>query len=165
MPIRLERLRAVIQEEAAELILYKLNDPRIGFCTVTRVDLTPDLSFATIHVSVLGDDAQKRTTMRGLTDARGLIQSRIAKRLETRVTPRVEIQLDESSEKTFELMEKIRAARASDSDGGLSTQPSPDTEAAGDEDAGEDVEDGAKSDAEADDADGEEDDEDNSGAR
>jgi len=118
MGLRLERLKEVIREEAADVILHQLNDPRIGFCTVTRVDLTRDLSYATLHISVLGNESEKRTTMRGLQNARGLIQSRIAGKLHTRTTPKVEIELDDSIEKTFKILEKIREARASDPDGG-----------------------------------------------
>ncbi|GMV80297.1 MAG: hypothetical protein AMXMBFR7_14810 [Planctomycetota bacterium] len=121
MSVRLERLKEVIRERASELILYELNDPRLGFCTVTKVDLTSDLSQAVIHVSVLGDETQKRTTLRGLKAGRGLIQSEIAKVLRTRTTPHVEIELDESIERSFRLQEKIRAARASDPDGGVSS--------------------------------------------
>lgn len=122
MSVRLERLKEVIRERASELILYELNDPRLGFCTVTKVDLTSDLSQAVIYVSVLGDETQKRTTLRGLKAGRGLIQSEIAKVLRTRTTPHVEIELDESIERSFRLQEKIRAARASDPDGGASSE-------------------------------------------
>jgi ribosome-binding factor A len=123
MRIKTERLKEMIREEAAELITMHLSDPRIGFCTVTRVELTGDLSYARIHVSVLGNPAQKRTTMRGLQDARGLIQSRIASRMKTRTTPHVEIVLDESIERTFRIMDTIRAARASDPDHGANPLP------------------------------------------
>lgn len=136
MSVRLERIKAVIKEEVAELILHDLSDPRIGFCTVTRVDLTNDLSFSTIHVSVLGDDSQKNKTLRGLKDARGLIQKRVASRLKTRTTPHIEIELDESVERAFRVMDKIKEARKSDPDGGKSTEelPEPGTKSRATED-------------------------------
>ena len=118
MPIRLERLKELIREVSAEFILHELSDPRIGFCTVTRVDLTQDLAHCIIHISILGDEVQKRTTLRGLADARGILQSHVAKHLRTRTTPLLEIRLDESIERTFDILDKIREARASDSDGG-----------------------------------------------
>lgn len=123
MAIRTERLKEVIRETAAEFIQSEVNDPRIGFCTVTKIDLTADLSFATVYVSVLGDEAQQRTTMRGLADARGLLQSRIARMLKTRTTPHITIELDESIERSFHILEKIKEARASDPDQGHSTLP------------------------------------------
>jgi len=125
MNVRNERLKEVIREESSEVILQQLTDPRIGFCTVTRVDLTNDLSYCTIHVSVFGDDAVKSRTMHALQDARGLLQKHIAKRLKTRTTPHVTIELDDSIEKSFSVIEKIKEARASDSDGGKSTAESP----------------------------------------
>jgi ribosome-binding factor A len=125
MSIRIERLKELIREESAELITSHLSDPRIGFCTVTRVDLTNDLAYATIHVSVFGNESQKRTTLRGLQDARGLIQRHIAARMKTRTTPHVDIKLDESIERTFHILDKIKEARASDPDGGKGTEPAP----------------------------------------
>jgi len=121
MKMRTERLKEVIREEAAETILQDLSDPRIGFCTVTRVDLTNDLSYCTIHVSVMGEPGVKSRTMHALNDARGLIQSKIAKRLKTRTTPHLTIELDDSIEKSFSVLEKIKEARTSDPDGGEST--------------------------------------------
>jgi ribosome-binding factor A len=125
MSVRNERLKEVIREESAEVILQHLTDPRIGFCTVTRVELTNDMSYCTIHVSVFGDEAAKSRTMHGLQDARGLLQKRIAKRLKTRTTPHVTIELDESIEKSFSVISKIREARASDPDAGKSTAEVP----------------------------------------
>lgn len=119
MGLRVDRLKEVIREEAAELILHGLTDPRLGFCTVTRVELTNDLAYCKIHVSVLGDESSKSKTMHALQDARGLIQKKVAKRLKTRTTPHVTIELDESIEKSFTIMNKIKAARESDPDGGV----------------------------------------------
>ncbi|MCX7804763.1 MAG: 30S ribosome-binding factor RbfA [Planctomycetota bacterium] len=118
--VRIERLRAMIHEVASHTILYDLNDPRIGFVTITGVSLTEDLEHATIKVSVYGTPADKRTTMRGLSDARGYIQSVIARHMRTRTTPRVSFELDESIERAFEIERKIKEARASDPDGGKS---------------------------------------------
>ena len=118
MTIRNERLKEVIREEAAELLLHGISDPRLGFCTVTRVELTNDLAYCKIHVSVLGEEGVKSRTMKALGDARGLIQSHIARRMKTRTTPHVTVELDESIERSFTILNKIKEARASDPDGG-----------------------------------------------
>lgn len=128
MKIRTERLKEMIRTEAAELLLHGIADPRLGFCTVTAVDLTKDLAYCTIHVSVLGDEGVKSRTMHALQDARGLIQSHIASRMKTRTTPHVTIELDESIERSFRILDKIKEARASDPDGGRSTQPPPEAD-------------------------------------
>ena len=140
MNVRNERLKEVIREESSEVILQQLTDPRIGFCTVTRIDLTNDLSYCTIHVSVFGDEASKSKTMHALQDARGLLQKRIAKRMKTRTTPHVTIELDDSIERSFSVIEKIKEARATDSDGGKSTAEPPKPETEDDEDEDEDDE-------------------------
>lgn len=149
MAIRTERLKEVIRETSAEFIQRELNDPRLGFCTVTHVDLASDLSFATIYVSVLGEEPQKRTTMRCLNDARGLLQSRIAKALKTRTTPHIKIELDESIERSFRILEKIKEARASDPDHGSSAAENPEVEDTADETAEEDQDGGEEEAAEA----------------
>jgi ribosome-binding factor A len=128
MKIRTERLKEMIRTEAAELLLHGISDPRLGFCTVTTVDLTKDLSYCTIHVSVLGNAGVKSRTMHALQDARGLIQSHIASRMRTRTTPHVTIELDETIERSFAILDKIKQARASDPDGGRSTQPPPEAD-------------------------------------
>lgn len=120
MSLRTERLKEIIRERAADFVLYRLGDPRVGFCTVTKVNLAGDLSEATIHISVLGDEEDKRTTMRGLNKACGLLQSHVAAGLRTRTTPRITIELDETAEKSVALLRKIKQARASDPDGGRS---------------------------------------------
>ena len=67
---------------------------------------------------MLGAQGVKSRTLHALRDARGLIQSRIARRMKTRTTPHVTVELDESIERSFAIMDKIREARASDPDGG-----------------------------------------------
>lgn len=122
MKQRIERLKEVVRETAAEMIVHELSDPRIGFCTVTRVELANDLSHCTVHVSVLGTAGEKSRTMHGLNDARGLIQKEIARHFKTRVTPHLSFKLDDTIEKSFAVMEKIKEARASDPDAGKSPE-------------------------------------------
>lgn len=130
MTIRIERLKEMIRIEAAELILHGISDPRLGFCTVTKVELTNDLAYCKIFVSVMGDEGVQSRTMRALGDARGLIQRHIAKHMKTRTTPHVSIELDPTIARSFSIMNKIKEARESDPDGGKSTAPA-------DEDASE----------------------------
>jgi ribosome-binding factor A len=123
MGIRNERLKEVIREESAQTITQDLADPRLGFCTVTRVTLTDDLAYCTVYVSVLGNEGAKSRTMHALQDARGLLQARIARRMKTRTTPHVTIELDETIEHSINILSKIKEARASDPDGGKGESP------------------------------------------
>ncbi|MDF1702305.1 MAG: 30S ribosome-binding factor RbfA [Planctomycetota bacterium] len=97
-PRRIKRLEKVIQQAAANHAQRELQDPRIGLISITRVKLTPDLSQAILFWSVIGEEAQRRTTERGLQDALPSIQRAIAKSMQTRVTPRCELRYDEGME-------------------------------------------------------------------
>jgi len=112
--IRIERLQKVILQDAAEIISHKLRDPRLKFGSVTRVKLAEDLRHATIFVSCLGDEADRRTYMRALESARGRIQSMVAKHLKTRVTPSLAFSYDESVERSIRMSQLIDKARAED---------------------------------------------------
>jgi len=100
---RAARVAERIREEASQMILYELRDPRIQLLTITRVDVSDDLHHATIYFSVLGDEAKRRTAHRGLQSARGLVQSRLAKSLRLREAPIISFEFDPSIEKAIEV--------------------------------------------------------------
>src|SRR5213082_3427499 len=85
---RLERMASLIRQVVSEAIMSRIQDPRVSrFTSVTRVAVSPDLSFADVHVSVMGSEADQRTTLRGLQSARGMVQSMLARDLSTRHCP------------------------------------------------------------------------------
>jgi ribosome-binding factor A len=93
-PRRILRLQRVVQETVATAIMRELQDPRLGFVTVTRARLAPDLTEATVYWSSLGTDAERRTSARALSDAAGLLQSLVARALATRTTPTLSFRYD-----------------------------------------------------------------------
>ena len=95
-PRRIARLQQLILEVAAVAVQQELRDPRLGFVTVTRVKLSPDLTEAQVYWSALGTDAERRTSARALEDATPVIQSIVAKGLQTRTTPRLTFRFDDS---------------------------------------------------------------------
>jgi ribosome-binding factor A len=95
---RVERLQEFIKEELGEIIQRELKDPRIGFASITAVKVSNDKSHVKIYVSVLGDEEQKRETMKGLESAKGFMRSEIGKRVRLRHTPELEIFPDSSLE-------------------------------------------------------------------
>lgn len=111
---RLVRIAAAIKQCTSETILFKLKDPRRGFVTITKVDVTADLRHALIYVSIMGEEAEQRTTLRALSSAKGFIQGEIAKRLTTRFTPRITFKLDETPAKSIEISKLIDKAIAED---------------------------------------------------
>ena len=112
--IRLKRLSEVVKQRASRVILYELKDPRLGFITVTRVKLASDLTQCVIYWSVIGTPGERSKTAHALEDARGFLQSAIAKEMGTRVTPRITLKFDasiEKAQKVFGLLDKIKKER------------------------------------------------------
>ncbi|HLR36244.1 MAG TPA: 30S ribosome-binding factor RbfA [Tissierellales bacterium] len=96
---RLNRISEEIKKVTAEIINYELKDPRINNMTsVTRVDVTNDLSYANIYISVLGDDLEKEKTLEGLESAKGFIRREIGNRVELRYLPEPVFHIDKSIE-------------------------------------------------------------------
>ncbi|MGM9928818.1 MAG: 30S ribosome-binding factor RbfA [Bacillus sp. (in: firmicutes)] len=96
MSLRSNRVGEQMKKELTDIIGRKIKDPRIGFVTVTDVRVTGDLQQATVYVSVLGDEEQKRNTLTGLAKATGFIRSEIGKRIRLRITPEIAFEWDES---------------------------------------------------------------------
>lgn len=94
--IRTGRVGEQIKKELSQLIQSELKDPRIGFVTVTGVEVTNDLSQAKIYLSVLGDAEQKDNTLKALEKANGYLRSELGKRIRLRHTPELIFKFDES---------------------------------------------------------------------
>jgi ribosome-binding factor A len=107
---RLARVAEAIREVASETILFELRDPRVKQVTVTRAEVSGDLQHAKVYVSVMGTEKEQQLTMHGLRHAAGFIQSRLAKRLQTRFTPLLQFVLDEGVKKSIEMTRLINEA-------------------------------------------------------
>jgi ribosome-binding factor A len=84
-----------------------LKDPRIGFVTVTGVETSRDFAYATVYVSVLGSEADRRRTMEGLAAAHGVLQARIGRALRLRNTPVLRFAYDPAVERGVRLTQMI----------------------------------------------------------
>ncbi|HID55399.1 TPA: 30S ribosome-binding factor RbfA [Candidatus Poribacteria bacterium] len=93
---RVDRLAPFIQREISEIIQRKIKDPRVGFCTVTRVELSNDLRVAKVWVSVMGGENRKRECLEGLKRATGFIRSELGQSLSVRYTPEIRFFIDKS---------------------------------------------------------------------
>lgn len=94
--IRVGRVGEQIKKELSVLIQSELKDPRIGFVTVTGVEVPNDLAQAKVYLSVLGDEEQKKNTLIALDKANGFLRSEIGKRIRLRHTPELIFKFDES---------------------------------------------------------------------
>ena len=84
-------------------ILADLNDPRVRDVTVTYVEVSGDLRAAKVHVSVMGDETHQELSLRGLQNAAGFLQAKIAERIDLRYTPRLTFILDLGVKKSIEI--------------------------------------------------------------
>ena len=97
-----EALREVLSESMGEL-----KDPRIGFVTVTGVATSPDLRHATVYVSVLGSEAKRDATLKGLDSSRGILQRRVNQELHLKRTPQLAFEYDPTVERGVRLSKLI----------------------------------------------------------
>ncbi|AQQ53715.1 30S ribosome-binding factor RbfA [Planococcus lenghuensis] len=96
MTMRSNRVAEQMKKELSDIISRKLKDPRIGFVTVTDVEVTGDLQQATVYISVLGDEKQQEETLLGLSKSKGFIRSEIGQRIRLRKTPELLFEFDTS---------------------------------------------------------------------
>ena len=96
LKLRMERMGLQMQKEVSDIIRTQVKDPRIGFLTVTGVEVTNDLAHAKIFISVLGSSEERTQTMQVLERVKGFVRTEVAKRIRMRVTPELHFKLDES---------------------------------------------------------------------
>jgi ribosome-binding factor A len=109
---RLARVAEVIREVASETILFELRDPRVKMVTVTRTEVSGDLQHAKVYVSIMGTPKEQQLTLRGLRHAAGFVQSKLARRLQTRFTPVIQFVLDQGVKQSIEITRLINEALA-----------------------------------------------------
>jgi ribosome-binding factor A len=113
-PRTIARLSARIHERAAYCLQFEINDPRASFITITRVELTPDVTAGKIFYSVLGSEADKSKAQHMLDSAAGFIQRQVARVLDMRRMPHLKWVYDDSVQRASDLDAVIREARARD---------------------------------------------------
>lgn len=94
--VRVRKLQEFIKQEFSQMLMRGLKDPRIGFVTVTEVEVTGDLRQATIYVSLFGNDEAKKESLQALRHASGHIRSELGKTLHLRHTPEIFFKQDTS---------------------------------------------------------------------
>jgi ribosome-binding factor A len=96
---RADRLAKFIKEEISKILREDVSDPRIGFVSITDVDLSPDFENANIFVSIFGDEDKKKQAMKGLDSATRFIRGKLGHVLELREVPKILFVRDDSLEK------------------------------------------------------------------
>jgi ribosome-binding factor A len=109
---RSERLGELILAEIADLLTRGIKDPRIGFVTCTRVEMSDDLRHAKVFVSSFGAEPEKARTLQGLSSATGYIRRHLGRALHLRYTPELSFLLDDSLEHGAKIAQILRQLRA-----------------------------------------------------
>ena len=96
---RVDKLDSILQKEISTIILQDINDPKLGFPTVTEVVVSPDLKNAKVYVSFLGKNYMKRDGIQTLRKSKGYIKSQLAKRIKIRKIPDLIFEVDDTLDK------------------------------------------------------------------
>lgn len=107
---RRQRIASMLKEELSRIIREEMNDPRLGFVSITDIEVTADLHTAHIYVSILGTEEEQQNTMMALDSARRFLRGQLGKEVEMRYTPELVFHQDRSIERgarIFELLHEI----------------------------------------------------------
>ena len=96
MAYRRDKLEAQIRRLVSEVMISEMKDPRIGFASITKVEINKDFSVANIGISVLGSSKERRKTIEGLQAASGFVQHKVSKAMRIKHMPRLHFVLDSS---------------------------------------------------------------------
>ncbi len=119
MENRQKRLGELLKKEISDMMLREIKDPRIGFVSITAVDMTADLRHAKVFVSVLGSESERNASLAGLRSAAGFIRREIGHRVRLKYTPEISIAYDSSIEegvRMVTLIDSVAKEKTSTSD-------------------------------------------------
>jgi ribosome-binding factor A len=111
---RQEKLGEQIAADLSDLLRTRVKDPRVGFVSVTRVEVSGDLRHAKVHVSVMGTPEEQKETMHGLDKAKGFLRHELASRLTLRYMPEIVFKLDHSIEEGARVLALINQVSQED---------------------------------------------------
>jgi ribosome-binding factor A len=104
----------LIQEEISSLFRKGMKDPRLGFVTITEVEVTPDLRYAKIFVSVLGSEEEVKDSLKALASASGFLRHELGQRLRLRYIPELSFILDTSIERGDRILRLLKEVEEGD---------------------------------------------------
>lgn len=113
---RSDKVAQAIKREVSSIIHDEMKDPRLGFVTITRVELTDDLRFAKIFFSVLGEEEARKKTAEALDSALGFIRRLVSERIKLRFSPEMVFKADRSSEYSMHIEEILNELKGREND-------------------------------------------------
>lgn len=113
---RARKMADLIRKVLAERLQRGLRDPRLGYVTITDVQVTGDLQHASVFYTVLGDDKERADTAVALAAATGMLRTEVGKNITARLTPTLEFILDGVPENALAIESLLREARERDAE-------------------------------------------------
>ncbi|MDD5423506.1 MAG: 30S ribosome-binding factor RbfA [Candidatus Omnitrophota bacterium] len=113
------RVQEAIRQEISKILQSEIRDPRIGFLTVTKVELTKDLRYARVYFSVLGESKDRHLALKGLNNAKGYIKGLLSEKIKLRFMPQIEFKIDESlgrAQEIYDILDKIKREKTNEED-------------------------------------------------
>lgn len=107
MSYRAQKMGEDLRQLLSGIIAQEIKDPRVGFATITDVKLSPDLRYAKVMISVLGDPQEKQETLAALTRAAGFIRRQVGSRIRLRYVPEITFAYDDTIEQGDRMMQLI----------------------------------------------------------
>lgn len=102
------RVGELLHQEISHLLTRDMKDPRVGFMTVSRVEVTEDLKHAKVYMSIYGSEPDRREAMLALKGATGFIRGRLGKRLRLKQIPQLTFLVDESAEYSVKISKMLK---------------------------------------------------------
>jgi ribosome-binding factor A len=121
---RQQQVGDFVRDEISQILMYDMKDPRLGLVSIMRVEMSPDLRYARVFVSVYGDEDERQNTLRALSGAAGYIRRLLAPRIHARHIPELSFRLDRSMEHAESISRALNQI--------LQDEPSPSESDAGD---------------------------------
>lgn len=112
MTTRQERINEMLKVEISDIIRRELKDPRLGFITVTDAEITKDLRYAKVFISVMGTEAEQQNTLKILQRASGFIRGVFGHRVSMKVIPEIQFRIDTGVQhgmRIFDLLQQIKS--------------------------------------------------------
>ncbi|OGW84538.1 MAG: ribosome-binding factor A [Omnitrophica bacterium RIFCSPLOWO2_01_FULL_45_10] len=111
------RVQEALRQEISRIVQNEVKDPRLGFITITNVEITRDLRYAKVYFSVLGESKDKRLTLKALNSAKGYMKNLISERIKLRFMPEIVFKIDESfadTKKITDILDNLKKEKRDD---------------------------------------------------
>ncbi len=110
MSRRTEQVALEVQRHLGDLLLTEVRDPRVGFVTITAVEVSPDLEHARVHVSVLGEESDEKLSLLALRKAAGFLRTELGKRMRLRTVPQLRFEADPTTKQAIRIGQLLEEA-------------------------------------------------------